>query len=244
MPVNGILDYFPSIQEKLRLLGFHEYGEVCKITQYKLDIEAKGEKTAVNMLQRDYRSIYNSERSIALRIEEDSISVYFADYTNFAAAEDTYKKLLGAVEECIQGLFCKGFQLRYVNHIPLEGTESPAEWVIPAMLGLPNIGEMNRVNSVSETLLTTSAGGQLAVRCAGLSQGRTVSPDLLPLDIKLKSGLQCNTPFIILDLLHNQNIETETFTAQQCVESFSSLRLNLNEAFCSTVTPQALKSWQ
>jgi len=239
-PIESIADYIPILQEKLRLIDFPHYQE-GKIETLHVGSDSNA-GMGISIEHHTQWSFSNVEKTLSLHVDQNSLSFIFGDYTDFATAESTYKSVLEAVEACIPKILCVAFQLRYINHIPIQG--DPSEWVSSSVLGLPNIGEMQRVASVSETSLATSENSKLVVRCSVLPAGPTLPPDLQPITIKLKHQLQCDSPFITLECVHLKNIEPHQLSQSWCLKQISSLRPNLREAFLHTVTPTALEQWQ
>jgi uncharacterized protein (TIGR04255 family) len=110
---------------------------------------------------------------------------------------------------------------------------------------MPNLGELKRQGSISETSFQTPEGGQLVTRCMSLGAGSpTLPPDLLPLNASLKYPFPGNCPFLLLENLHQQPAEQTRFSAESCLSQLSALRHHNAEVFQATVTPKALETWK
>lgn len=240
MSVIDMGQHIPALQEKLRLIDFPNFKIDTARTFHVGGLEEGEVKLNVDDLQR--WSFSNLDYTIAIQIDKNGLSLIFGDYSDFASAEEIYRKILTIVEESVPALICTGFQLRYVNHIPEP--EDPSKWVNLGVLGLPNMRGLKRMANVSETSFATLEQGQLVVRCSVLPKGSALPPDLLPLTIKLKHELQCEYQFITLEAIHMKGIKPIKFTSEMSLENISSLRPSLSEAFQQTITPTALEKWQ
>ncbi|MFN7342781.1 MAG: TIGR04255 family protein, partial [bacterium] len=127
----------------------------------------------------------------------------------------------------------------------LEEGASPTDWVLPSVLGMPNLGDLERQSSISETSFQTPDGGQLVTRCMSLGTGSpTLPPDLLPLNASLKYPFPGTCPFLLLENLHQRPAEQTPFSAESCLSQFSALRHHNAKVFQATVTPKALEIWK
>jgi hypothetical protein len=110
---------------------------------------------------------------------------------------------------------------------------------------MPNVGELKRQGSISETSFQTPEGGQLVTRCMSLNAGSpTLPPDLLPLNASLKYPVLGDGPFLLLENLHQRPAEPIAFSAESCLSQLSALRGHNATVFQATVTSQALETWK
>lgn len=187
----------------------------------------------------------NVERTITVRLDRESLTVLFTDYDHFEHAEPHYRGLFAMVENAIPALLPQMIQLRYIAYIPVEPPSDPKEWVLSSVLGMPNLGEMRRQGSISETTFQTPEGGRLVTRCMSLGpKNLTLPPDLLPLNAKLKHDLQSKVPFLLLENVHQRPAEQVPFSAESCLSQISGLRRHNAAVFQSTVTPEAIQTWK
>jgi uncharacterized protein (TIGR04255 family) len=238
-----IADYIPDLQEAFRLSGYPHFQEQ-KTQAWHIDNRAEaGMNVTYEEIPRwDFSNV---ERTVTIRVDRESVNLLFTAYDHFRNAEPHYREILGMVESSITGLLPQMVQLRYIGYIPLEEGASPTHWVSPSVLGMPNLGELKRQGSISETSFQTPEGGQLVTRCMSLGAGSpTLPPDLLPLNASLKYPFPGNCPFLLLENLHQQPAEQTRFSAESCLSQLSALRHHNAEVFQATVTPKALETWK
>lgn len=238
-----IADYIPDLQEAFRLGGYPHFQEQ-KTKAWHIDDRAEaGMNVTYEEIPRwDFSNV---ERTVTIRVDRESVALLFTAYDHFRNAAPHYRAILGMVENSITGLLPQMVQLRYIGYIPLEGSASPTDWVAPSVLGMPNLGELKRQGSISETSFQTPEGGQLVTRCMSLGAGSpTLPPDLLPLNAKLKYPFPGTCPFLLLENLHQRPAEPCAFSAESCLAQLSALRHHNAMVFQATVTPEALKTWK
>ncbi len=235
-------EYIPKLQEALRLKGYPHF-ETFEMNALRIDQDAQaGMSLTFDSLPR--WSFSNLEKTICVRVDRESVTLFFADYHHFSQTQPIYSEILTIVEKTIPSLTLVSIQLRYINHIPLQVDENAADWVIPSVLGMPVLEGLGRQGSISETGFQTAEGGSLVVRCAALANGFTLPADILPLNIRLKHQLHCQTPFILLENVHTRPTSPALFTAEDCLRQLSGLRTHITNIFKATVTPTALESWK
>jgi len=238
-----IADYIPDLQEAFRLGGYPHFHEQ-KTKAWQIDDRAEaGMNVAYEEIPRWEFS--NLERTVTIRVDRESVALLFTAYDHFLNAEPHYREILGMVEKSITGLLPQMVQLRYIGYIPLMGDASPTDWVAPSVLGMPNLGDLKRQGSISETSFQTPEGGQLVTRCMSLGIGSpTLPPDLLPLNAPLKYPFPGNCPFLLLENLHQRPAEQVPFSSESCLSQLSALRYHNARVFQATVTPKALETWK
>ena len=187
----------------------------------------------------------NVERTVTIRVDAESVTLLFTAYDHFRSAEPHYRAIFGMVEKSIPALLPQMGQLRYIGFIPLAEGSVPTDWVIPSLLGMPNVGGLQRQGSFSETSFQTPEGGVLVTRCMSLGAGHpSLPPDLLPLGAKLRYPFPSPEPFVLLENLHQRPLEIAQFTAEACLAALSALRPSNSEVFRASVQPQALEKWK
>lgn len=243
-PVETIADYIPKLQELLRLDGYPLVQDPIKTKAWRIDDRAEG---GMNVAFQEFSrwDFSNVARTVTIRADRESLTILFTDYDHFENAKAHYQKILEKVEKAIPALLPQLVQLRYVAYIPFKEGSTPLDWVTPSVLGMPNLGELNRQGSISETNFISPEGGQLVVRCTSLGpKGLALPPDLLPLNAKLKFSAHSEESFILLENLHQRKAEDTAFTAESCLNQLSALRQHNSEAFRATVTKKALELWK
>lgn len=243
-PVQTIGKYIPGLQESLRLNGYPLAGDPVATKNWRL--EDRGE-AGVNVAFQEFSrwDFSNVERTVTLRLDQESLTLLFTDYDHYAHAEPHYRSLLAMVEKAIPALLPQVVQLRYIGYLPVEPPSDPTKWVLPSVLGMPNLGELKRQGSISETTFQTPGNGRLVTRCMSMGpKNLTFPPDLLPLNAKLKYPLQSEHAFLLLENVHQRPADQVPFSADSCLAQLSGLRPHNAEVFQATVTPEALQTWK
>ena len=230
-----------ELQDLLRTKGFSHFEER---TSHAFRIDQNSDSGASVALQNVLQWIIaDKERKVSLRIDDESLTILFGNYTNFEEAKPLYEEVLGAIEKTIAGMIYKELQLRYINCILMKDSV-PNDWVTPAVLGMPNFQGLHRMASISETNYETSAGSRLTVRCSSMASGLTLPPDLLPFEMETALPLQSPKPFVLLENLHAKKSNEAAFSAQSCLKEFGEMRADIHTTFRKTVTLQALEKWK
>jgi uncharacterized protein (TIGR04255 family) len=243
-PVDKIADHISDLQEALRLDGYPLARDPIKTKTWRINDQAEA---GMNVAFQEFSrwDFSNVEKTVTIRVDRESVTLLFTDYDHFQNAKRHYLNILTMVENAIPALLPQLIQLRYIAYIPLESASSPLDWVTPSVLGMPNLGELKRQESISETSFLSPEGGQLVVRCMARSpKGLTLPPDLLPLEAKLKYPLHSETPFLLLENLHQRKADETAFTAESCLTQLSALRNHNTGVFQATVTQKALELWK
>ena len=242
--VASIENYIPALQEALRLNGFPLAYDPVVTKNWRI------EDTAVDGMSIDFQEFKrwdfsNIEKNVIIRLDRESVTLLFTDYDHFSHAEPQYRAIFSMVEATIPALLPQWFQLRYIGYIPCATDADPAEWVTPSVLGLPNLGVLHRISSISETSFETPEGGRLVTRCMSLGPDQfTLPPDLLPLKAMLRYPLQSKEPFLLLENVHQRQAAQEAFSAESCLAQLSDLRSHNALVFKSTTTSKALETWK
>jgi uncharacterized protein (TIGR04255 family) len=244
MPVESMANFIPALQEALRLNGYPVTVDPIKTKNWRID-EVPGSGMNVAFQEFDRWDFSNVEKTVIIRLDKLSVSILFTAYDHFALAEPHYRNIFSMVESVIPSLLPQLYQLRYVGYIPCEVESDPSEWVTPSVLGMPNLGELQRINSISETSFETPEGGRLVTRCISLGPKHIIlPPDLLPINASLRYPLESEVPFLLLENLHTQAAPPAPFTAESCLAQLSALRRHNAEVFQATITTKALELWK
>ena len=241
-PVETIANYVPSLQESFRLNGYPLAQDPVTTKNWRIEDRADAGMNVAfqEFLRWDFSNV---ERTVTIRLDRESLTLLFTDYDHFAHAEPHYRSIFSMVGKAIPALLPQLIQLRYIAYIPYES--DPTEWVLPSVLGLPNLGELTRQGSISETSFQTPESGHLVTRCMSLGpKNLTLPPDLLPLNAKLKYQPQSESPFLLLENVHQRHADPVMFSAESCLAQLSNLRRHNAEVFRATVTSKALETWK
>jgi uncharacterized protein (TIGR04255 family) len=243
-PVQTIGKYVPELQESLRLNGYPLTQDPVTTKNWRIEDRAEA---GMNVAFQEFSrwDFSNAERTVTLRLDQESLTLLFTDYDHFAHAEPHYRSILSMVEKAIPALLPQLVQLRYIGYIPVEPPSDPKKWVLPSVLGMPNLGDLKRQGSISETTFQTPEGGQLVTRCMSLGpKNLALPPDLLPLNARLRHSLQSELPFLLLENVHQRPAEQVPFSVESCLAQLSGLRRHNAAVFQATVTPAALETWK
>lgn len=185
------------------------------------------------------------DKKALIRLDSSSMTLHLADYSFFENAVDRLKTALELLKACCPEAKITRYTLRYINHIPLNPGESPAEWVNIALLGLPSQTEMGmeREGSVTETAFLVGDDQRYTVRCACFSRGLVIPPDLLPLPLDLKFDMESKTPFVRIENNHSKSVSAELDCAL-AFQALSDLRNPVTSFFSAITTPSAHIQWQ
>ena len=242
--VAKIAEFIPDLQEAFRLKGYPHFQE----QQNKAWSVNQQAEAGTNLSYEEISrwSFANLDKTIVIRVDRESVTLFFADYYQFEKAHPHYLEILEIVERVIPLLTLMQLQLRYINHIPVGPEESPAEWVRASVLGVPKVGNLIRHGSVSETVFQTLEGWGVVVRCSALAKGLILPSDILPLEIKLKNDykLHAEYPFVLLENVIMREPSSPKFNHILCMNDISELRQYIEEIFTATVTTESLTKWQ
>lgn len=242
--VESLANFIPTLQEALRLDGYPLSESPIKTKNWKIE-EIQGSGMNVGYEEVERWEFSNAEKTVIIRLDIGSVSILFTDYDHFSHAEPHYRRILSMIEEAIPSLQATSFQLRYVGYIPCEHDSDPSEWVTASVLGMPNLGDLQRSRSISETHFETPDGGQMVTRCMSMgSRNLTIPPDLFPLRATLRYPEISPVPFLLLENVHHRKIDPTPFTSASCLAQISALRLYNSQVFQATVMPKALESWR
>jgi uncharacterized protein (TIGR04255 family) len=241
--VAKIASFIPDLNEALRKGGYPHFQKQNTKKWQIQDSTDKGMNVSCSDIPR--WCFGNLDKTIIIRVDQESVTLLFTDYVHFENAEPHFRDILEIIEHTIPALQPLIVQLRYISYIPVEESSDPTDWVKPSVLGTPNLEGLTRLGSISETNFLSSDGGQLVARCISrVANDLTLPPDLLPLDAKLKYPLKSIVPFLLLENLHQRKADPVAFSAESCLKQLSALRKQNTEVFRAIGTPKALESWK
>jgi uncharacterized protein (TIGR04255 family) len=243
-PVGKMETHAPGLQESLRLNGYPLAQDPVMTKNWRIEDRADA-GMGVTFQESPRWDFSNVERTVTIRLDRESVTLLFTNYDHFRNAEPHYRQILGMVENAIPGLLPQLIQLRYIAYISLPDGEPPTDWVLPSVLGMPNLGELKRQGSISETSFQAPEGGQLVARCMSRGPNQAaLPPDLLPLNATLRYAPKSEHPFLLLENMHQRQADPVAFSAESCLSQISALRQHNAEVFRATVTQQALETWK
>jgi uncharacterized protein (TIGR04255 family) len=243
-PVQSIEKFIPGLQESLRLNGYPLAQDPVTTKNWRIEDRAEA---GMNVAFQEFSrwDFSNVERTVTIRVDRESVTLLFTGYDHFRNAEPHYRSIFAMVEKAIPALLPQLVQLRYIGYIPVEPPSDPKEWVLASVLGVPNLGDLKRQGSISETTFQTPEGGQLVTRCMSLGpKNLALPPDLLPLNARLRYDLRSKLPFLLLENVHQRPAEQVPFSAESCLAQLSDLRRHNAAVFQATVTREAIETWK
>lgn len=238
-PILAMADYFPKIQDKLRLKG---YPVVKNAVIQEVLLTPAGGASAKHVRwqvqdKSETRSIVVTENFVAFQTTAYSI---FEDFVpQLALAVDT-------LAEEVQGLYLQRIGLRYVDLVRPAAGETWREYVRPELHGLrsPTFLEDSQTQLHQSTAQTPH--GTMIVRLYQNREGQVLPPDLTEdgLKVRVEPTLAPNELVTLLDLDHFSVRQVDY--ERGLVESRAwDLHDDLDRVFReSLVTDHALKVWK
>jgi uncharacterized protein (TIGR04255 family) len=236
-PVEAMENYVPAIQERFRKAGFPEMREGQIHNQFVVDGKTVAENRGTQW------EFINKANTTSIQLNIDAITVHTTQYSRFEDLEETIKLAVTTLHEIVAPSQVHRYGLRYVNVIPIGAGSAFDQWVLPNLLGYPNLPNARRIGSFSETVMVTELSSRLVARCITMHSGIPIPADLMPCTLKLPFNIPMTEPFLILDNDHGR-IGPEDFDPIIAVEAIAGLHELLELTFQSSVTPQALETWK
>lgn len=237
-PVLAVANYIPDIQESLRKSGYPKLRE--RMITHKF-VKTEGDEMRAEMKKQ--WEFHDTVNRTSILVDQDGVAVQTTAYSTY----EKFEKLLTLALECVADrlqvseiLRCG---LRYIDIVETPERGDIAEWVDPALLGLPKLEGFKKRHSDSTTELEGKGGSTIRVRASQTPKGVVLPPDLLPCDLAFGKKPVRDTPFVLLDLDH---FSLKHFAYEQAatLKHLSTLHDGLDLAFRTTVTPNAIEQWK
>lgn len=242
-PILNLESYIPAIQAKMREARFPDFKQET-IQRLVLPFgNAEQGAQALPALSQQSRYLFGDMQGRSLfLLEPNSMSLQTTAYDTFEIFSKTLLTGMGVVHEALRLDFVERIGLRYLDAVlPREG-ETLKNYLVPEVLGLSLRGEGRLQHSISETMVTNSAG-QLVSR-AVIREGRVG----LPVELGAPSPTidarftQREGTHAILDT-DASIIHREIFDLQKIGVRLIALHDQISMAFRATITDHALSVW-
>jgi uncharacterized protein (TIGR04255 family) len=236
-PILQMRQYIPDIQEELRKSGYPRFQEdqiqdVLFSPQPQTRISSKWTFLDIS----GHNSVIISNNFVVLETSA---------YQTFEKFAENLDKVLNVVNKFAQISLVERIGLRYVNLIRPNQNESLDDYLHSGLLGLPTNREgTKRLISQYESRDQSDIGGQIIVRLLQVAGEGFLPPDLEANHLKFEIGnpIRIGETKGILDIDHFLITQSE-FNSKQLVESIWQLHSWTKQAFETSVTPEALKTW-
>lgn len=243
-PVLDLDGYVSAIQPRMREAHFPDYKkEVFQQLVLPFAGTGQGQMAAPTMTpQARYLFGDIDGRSLFL-LETNALSFQTTNYDTFETFSETFLKGLGILNDALRLDFVERIGLRYLDAVqPAKGNETLREFLVPEVLGLALRGEGQLQHSVSETIVSTSAG-QLVSRVlirnghVGLPMELAgLAPTIAP-RFTQREGLHA-----IVDT-DASIVHREVFELSKVGARLTALHAEIGKCFNAAVTDHARASW-
>lgn len=240
-PVLAIEKYIPEIQEALRKNGFPKLRE--RRIQRQLLKVGSDESQRIEIKAVKQWEFHDIENQTSILVDQETLGVQTTHYSTYEEFKKLLELGLKTVGELmsVSGILRCG--LRYIDAIDQPEQGGMSAWVKDELLGLKKLDGFERLNNHSSTQLESTDGSKLVVKATFARQGIVLPPDLLPCDLSFKHKPFREKPFLLLDLDHYSEKEF-AYKLEAALKELENLHGGLDEAFRSSVTPNALEQWK
>jgi uncharacterized protein (TIGR04255 family) len=239
-PIMAMSEYFPRIQDKLRLNGY----PLAKKAVIQEGVFTPAGATSV---KRERWQVQDKGASRSVLVTENFIVFQTVAYSVF---EDFVRELSLAVDTLateVKQLLIQRVGLRYVDLVRSRTGESWTEFVQPGVQGLKSDTFLEGTQSQLYQSVANTSAGTMIVRLFQNREGQVLPPDLGDADDlkpRLDPAIAPNELLTLLDLDHfsTHQIEYEKGWVEQQAWQ---LHEGLDRVFRkSLVTPKALEVWK
>jgi len=244
-PILTLDSFAPRIQEMLRKGGFPDFQRGVSTTINLANMTAAPDQgPAQNPLSQTPRYVFgDAEKTSAFVLEPAALSFQTTRYDVFETLLSSFERGLRAVEEAVNLSYTDRIGLRYLDAVFPKSGETLGDYLWPGLIGLAEKLENGALTyAFSENLVSVQ---DIHVRVRVVIQDGIVGfpPDLLPLTLKLDER------FVQLQGCH-ATMDTDgwcesrqKFSVEQVLEQLGLIHTEIDKAFRSSVTENALKSW-
>lgn len=239
-PIMAMREYFPRIQDKLRLNGY-------PLAKNAIIQEAVFTPAGAASVKRERWQVQNKEASRSVVVTENFVVFQTTAYSVF---EDFVRELNLAVEILaseVNQLLIERVGLRYVDLVRSRGEESWADFVQPGLQGLKSETFLDGTQSQLYQSVANTSAGTMIVRLFQNREGQVLPPDLGEADDlkpRLEPAIAPNELLTILDLDHFSTHQME-YEKGWVERQAWQLHESLDRVFRkSLVTPKALEAWK
>lgn len=159
-PVLDLDGYIPAIQSKMREAHFPDYKkEVVQRLVLPFGGAEQGQMTAPTVTPQSRYQFGDMDGRSLFLLETNALSFQTTSYDTFKIFSGALLKGLGVLHDALRLDFVERIGLRYLDAVhPSKDGETLREYLVPEVLGLALRGEGQLQQSVSETVVSTTAG--------------------------------------------------------------------------------------
>jgi len=238
-PILAMADYFPKVQDSLRLKGY---------PSVKTDIvqETLFTPAGLTSMKKSRWRVFNKDLTESIVVTEDFIVFQTTKYTVFENFVQKLAEVMETLASVVKQLAIQRIGLRYIDLIRPRANETWRNYVRPELHGLSNaVLKPDTQLQLQQTVANTERG-TLITRLYQNREGQIFPPDLT--DDSLTANL---TPLpdqgellTLIDLDHFCTVQCD-YEPAQLEDIVWQLHDDIDRVFReSVVTPSALKAWE
>jgi uncharacterized protein (TIGR04255 family) len=239
-PILAIGDYFPRIQDRLRLRGY----PLAKNTPVQ---ESLLTPTGLTSHRRDRWQVANKASTQSVVVTENFLVLQTTAYSSFDAFVAELGLALETLATEVKQLLIQRIGLRYVDLVRDRGDETWTDFIQPGLHGIRSDAFADLTQSQLFQSVANTSTGTMIVRLFQNREGQVLPPDLAATDDLQRrptTALRPNELLTILDLDHFSEHEQE-YTPGWVEQQAWALHDGLDRVFRqSLVTPRALEVWK
>lgn len=243
---NSILqmaDYVPTLQERLRRVGFPDFRQEKRRKIAVAMQQAEGEPPQVTTQEGPTRwNFLDSAQTSGYILQPESLVYHTTAYETFEHFSQRLLDGLGLVHEIVSLSYIQRIGLRYLDAVVPRKGESLGQYLSAGVVGLSPVINGKLAHSFTETA-SRSNEGTLVARVLITDGELAIAPDLFPIPLKLEErfatvkGLHA-----VLDTDHFAN-ERFDFDLNRINANLKASHARINDAFSLTATDFARKVW-
>lgn len=237
----SIESFVPSIQEKLRTIGFPDYRKEVVNT---LSIAFGQPEINTPVVQAVHRFVFGDVAGKSgFTLESNALSFQATDYDVFETFLDAFLKVLSIVNDSVNLSFIERVGVRYLDAVLPKNDETLKDYLLPEVLGLTYKLNGTLTHSYTETVSTSPAGGIIAriiIQDSKVSLPPELAQSSYPLDETFSSF---NGLHAIIDTDAYSESRT-AFGIEAISKSLNDLHEEIVKSFKSVSTPNALNIWE
>jgi uncharacterized protein (TIGR04255 family) len=247
-PLLNLVEYVPSIQERMRKAGYPDFK---RVKQMQVDLSAnlagreteEGTQSTVLKVERFLFSDIELVKGFVLH--NNSLSFQTTAYETFEDFLQQLKLGLEILGDVVGGLsFMERVGLRYLDAIVPATGETLSQYVVNELQGLPaRLPDSTFLYSFAEAMMSAPDGGQVVSRTVIQNGKLNFPPDINP------SPLVVGTRFSAIAGEHavidtdGSFVERQAFNAIKAETRLHALHDLIDKAFRASATDHARKVW-
>lgn len=239
-PIVQMSDYVAQLQERLRRTHFPDFRAE---NQFELKIRRLDEaQPDVQPSQNKRWSFTNADRTEGYLLLSDALVFHTTMYDTFS--DFLQKTIFGLtlIHEIVELNYIERIGLRYLDAVTPMGEDTLQQYLDPSLLGFSANLEGRLSHSFTETV-TAVGEGNLVARAIITDGALALSPDLMPLQLKLQSRFaDINSRNAVLDTDYFV-VKRSSFDLTEIEEQLKDAHKNIKNTFKISVTDYAMEKW-